>query len=210
MRINSVRRNATKILASIALVAGAATVAGVGTFGAFTDTTTADTSVETGVVDVRMNGGGQGVELDLSNMVPGDKVQVPITISRGAGSVKLGDLAVTTNATNNTLTSKLILGVDKCSQAWTTSADKLSCNGSTTPVYIGPSNIAVQSVHDVWWTQSWINTLNDDKAIYLRATLSLPSSAGNDVAGQTADITWSVTGTQRSGKDSVVIPTPVS
>ena len=40
------RATATKVIASVALLAGAASVAGMGTFGAFTDTTTADQAVD--------------------------------------------------------------------------------------------------------------------------------------------------------------------
>lgn len=199
-------RFAAKILATVALVVAAGTVAGVGTFGAYTDTTTADTAVSSGVVDVRMNGGSQGVHVDAAKMVPGDAVQIPITISRGPDSVDLGDLAVSTVISNrNRLTDNLILSVGRCSQAWTSANDHLTCGGIYTPIYIGSNGVELGST-DTWLTSDWTDILNSGRSLYLRATLTLNPLAPQETSGMATGITWKVSGTQRTSKTSVATP----
>ena len=96
------RKHLTKIAATVALVAGAAGVAGVGTFGAYTDTTAAETKVDSGRVDVRMNGFEKGISITKSNMAAGDVVYVPITIERLKDSLPLGGLNVSSAVTGTT------------------------------------------------------------------------------------------------------------
>lgn len=49
------RKNATKVFASVVLVAGAASVAGLGTYGSFTSTTSASETVTNGKVVIGLN-----------------------------------------------------------------------------------------------------------------------------------------------------------
>ncbi|GAA4740014.1 hypothetical protein GCM10023350_25560 [Nocardioides endophyticus] len=74
MRATTARRNAVKIFATVALVASAAAVAGIGTYGAYTGTTSADVSIGSAKVSVLMNDDDQGIHVDAKGMVPGGKV----------------------------------------------------------------------------------------------------------------------------------------
>jgi spore coat-associated protein N len=200
-------KNATKILATIALVAGAGAVAGIGTFGAYTDTTTADVSVGTAKVSVLMNDNDQGIHIDATSMVPGDKVVFPVSIKRAAGSAELGDVTLQTTITNqNALTDALRLTVDSCSKAWTVSGSSVTCSGTTTNVSTDGGLVGNGATNAWGQTSSWVPTLNNNAPVYLRATLTLPGTAGNSTAGLTTGVTWALTGTQRTGKTTVVTP----
>jgi len=200
-------RFVAKIIATVALVAGAGAVAGVGTFGAYTDTTTADMTVGSGKVSVLMNGVDNGIHVDAKNMVPGDKVVFPVSIKRETGSVELGDLTLQTTITNqNALTDALRLTVDSCSKAWTVSGSAVTCSGTTTSVSTDGGLIGNGATSAWGETTSWVPNLNNFAPVYLRATLTLPSSAGNNTAGLTTGITWTLTGTQRTAKTTVVTP----
>jgi spore coat-associated protein N len=202
-------RFVAKILATVALVAGAGAVAGVGTFGAYTDTTTADMTVGSGKVSVLMNGGDNGIHVDAKNMVPGDKVVFPVSIKRETGSVELGDLTLQTTITNqNALTDALRLSVDSCSVPWTVSGSTVTCTGGTTTTVSTDGGLVGNGATSAWGeTSSWLPALNaSNNGVYLRATLSLPSSASSSTQGLTTGVTWKLIGTQRTAKTTVVTP----
>lgn len=72
--------HARKILGSVAAVAVTATVAGLGTFGTFTDSTSGDTGVQSGsfTIDVGVPGGPSTIPVSTANFLPGD------SLTRGA------------------------------------------------------------------------------------------------------------------------------
>ncbi|GAA1757930.1 hypothetical protein GCM10009795_000390 [Nocardioides hankookensis] len=197
----------TKLFASVALVAGAAAVAGIGTFGAYTDTTTADVSVSSAKVSVLMNDNDAGIHVDAKNMVPGDKVVFPVSIKRAAGSAQLGDVTLQTTITDqNALTDALRLTVDSCTNPWTVSGSAVTCSGTTTNVSTDGGLVGNGATSAWGQTSSWVPNLNNNTPVYLRATLTLPSTAGNNTAGLSTGITWTLTGTQRTAKTTVVNP----
>src|SRR3546814_20422796 len=125
MRTNtkSGRKNSVKILASAALVVAAAGVAGLGTYGSFTSTTAADTSVGTGVVTMNMSSQAtRGLDVAVTNMVPTDTAQRAVQLTRSATSESFGGVPLTTTmATHNLLksgTNGIQLAVDPCSVSW--------------------------------------------------------------------------------------------
>lgn len=209
MSTTTARRNAVKILASVALVAGAATVAGIGTFGAYTDTTSADTSVSSASVQVLMNGSDNGVKVDAIDMRPGSKVVAPIKITRGADTSPIDDLVVDTKVTTvNALSSALRLSVDACSVPWTQTGSNLTCTGTTTNVAqdapLGDSHGSTKAYQP---TAGWVGQLNSNNPIYLRATLSLPTGASESSSGLKTGITWKLSATLATGTTTVVTPT---
>src|SRR3546814_19981933 len=122
MRTNtkSGRKNSVKILASAALVVAAAGVAGLGTYGSFTSTTAADTSVGTGVVTMNMSSQAtRGLDVAVTNMVPPDTAQRAVQLTRSATSESFGGVTLTpTLATDHLLksgTTGIKLAVDACS-----------------------------------------------------------------------------------------------
>ncbi|MBZ5738474.1 hypothetical protein [Nocardioides mangrovi] len=209
MRTTTARRTITKILATVALVGGAASVAGVGTFGAYTDTTDAGASVDSGTVGVLMNSAANSTGVTASKMVPGDSIVFPVTIQLAPNSVQLGGLDLTTTITNNNaLTQALRLTVDNCDKPWVVNGNAMTCPGTTTNLSTnGP--LGDNGPTSGWGqTSSWLPTINSGKAVYIRATLTLPSStSGSSTQGLSTGVTWTLTGTQRTGTTTVVTPT---
>ncbi|MFC7493201.1 MULTISPECIES: hypothetical protein [unclassified Nocardioides] len=208
MRSNTVRRNATKIMASVALVAGAAMVAGMGTFGAYTDTTTADAAVSSAKVQILMNGGDNGVSVNAKDLRPGSAIVVPVTVTRGANTSQIDDLLVQTRVTQkNAFSDALRLSVDTCSVPWVVSGSQLTCSGTTTLVAKDAPLGDVQGSTKSWGTTAnWITRLNEGNPVHIRATLALPMSAGNATSGLSTDVSWSLTGTLATGGSTVVTP----
>jgi len=199
--MRSARTHLTKIAATVALVAGAAGVAGVGTFGAYTDTTSADTTVGSGKVSVLMNGYANGVTITKSKMAAGDVAYAPITIEREAGSLALGGLSVST-AVSGDLASTLNVTIQTCTAQ--VPADGKTCAGAAS-LYTGPLS-SVGTISNFPLPGEWVSKLNADTKIFLRLTLTLPASAGQETQDKTAQMSVSLTGTQRAAETTAVTP----
>ena len=133
----SIKTTSGKILASVALVGTAAAVAGMGTFGAFTDsTTTVDQAVTAGTVIIDLTDPGT-LNVPVTHLLPGDSVEKFATLSNTGNSdfntISLST-ALATGATTNLLTSDatngLQLTIESCSTAWTVVANGAdTCTG---------------------------------------------------------------------------------
>lgn len=196
------RKNSVKILVSAAIVAAAAGVAGLGTYGSFTSSTNASTAVSTGVVELEMSSQAtRGLDVAVTNMVPGDYAQRAVALTRSATSETFGSLTLTTNATVENLlktgNDALRLGVDACSVAWTKDAgsNDLLCSGTTTVVLASGSVIRT----DVDLPAA-LSALNDSKVANLRLVVSLPQAADNTYQGLSNTITVAFTATQRDAE----------
>ncbi|MFC4786445.1 TasA family protein [Nocardioides sp. MAHUQ-72] len=202
MRTSS-HKTAVKILASVVLVGGAASVAGLGTFGSFSDTTAADQSVATGKVDLGLTQhASAGTTVAAVDLVPGDTVQRSVTLTRSSDTEKFGSVLLTTTAgTQNVLatdaTNGLQLRVDQCSVAWVKNADgSLTCGGTTTGIVA--SRAVVGSALDLGAATTTMNS--SAAASNLRLTLTLPTSAGNTFQGLANTITFTFDATQRTAE----------
>ncbi|HEY9565775.1 MAG TPA: TasA family protein [Nocardioides sp.] len=205
MRTNtkSGRKNSVKILASAALVVAAAGVAGLGTYGSFTSTTAADTSVGTGVVTMNMSSQAtRGLDVAVTNMVPTDTAQRAVQLTRSATSESFGGVTLTTTmATDNLLksgTNGIKLAVDACSVAWVKSAttNDLTCSGTTTSVIPQGS----PALANVAMPKALTDLNSSAKAANLRVTLALPEAADNTYQGLNNSVNFSFTATQRAGE----------
>lgn len=193
-----------RTLASLTVVAAAASVAGLGTFATFTSSTSASHSVSAGSVSVALGAVGPANRLTVgaTSVLPGDTLQraVDLTNNGVAGSDNLSSITLTTTASPSSLldtdaTNGLQMAIDKCSVAWTESASPpytYTCGGTTTSVLasravIG-SNIALSGLAST-------TTGSTDR---LRVTLTLPSSAPNTMQGLSSTITYTFVGTQRA------------
>lgn len=202
MRLGT-RSTAVKVLASVVLVGGAASVAGLGTFGAFTSTTSATEQVGSGKVVLTSAAGVQGLSVAATNMVPGDTAERSITLTRSSdteafGSVKLTTAGTASNLLTSDATNGLQLKVDECSVAWTKSASgALACSGTTTTVVTQRGVIG--SNLDLGAATA---TLNGATATSnLRVTVSLPASADNTFQGLSNTINFTFDATQRAAKN---------
>jgi spore coat-associated protein N len=200
MRLGT-RKTAVKILASVVLVGGAASVAGLGTFGSFTSTTSASENVSTGKVVLAAGSSVRGLDVAATNMVPGDTAQRTITLTRSSDTEAFGSVKVTTaGTTSNVLTSDatngLQLKVDQCSAAWVKQANNtLSCSGTTTPIVAQRAIVGTNLDLGAATT-----ALNAAGASNLRVTVSLPSTADNTFQGLSNTINFTFDATQRAEK----------
>ncbi len=206
MRIAS-RSTAVKIFASVVLVGGAASVAGLGTFGSFTSTTSASQAAATGKVVLSSTAGAVGMTTTpVINMVPGDAMQRTITLARSTdtdsfGSVKLTTTGSASNVLTSDATNGLQLKIDQCSVAWVkaTGSNDLTCAGTTTAVIA--QRAVIGSTIDLPVATT---ALNGAGAVSnLRATISLPTAADNTFQGLSNTLTFTFDATQRAASTTL-------
>ena len=193
------RATATKVVASVALLAGAASVAGLGTFGAFSSTTSASQEVAAGTV--KLGTLNPTVSTKVAGMVPGDTVERAVTLTREAGSETFGSVKLTTAASGANLLSTdvvngLKLAVDECATAWVKDGNKLSCASNVTKVL--EARPVVGTGIDLAAPLKSVNA--EGRTSYLRVTLALPESAGNDFQNLASTVGFTFDATQRAGE----------
>jgi spore coat-associated protein N len=195
------RSRARKLVASVALLGAAASIAGLGTFATFTSTTSANHTVASGTVTIALGATGaptNRLTVDATALAPGDTIQRSVDLIN-QGSLDLASITLTTSASPTSLLDSdsangLQMVIDRCSVAWTESGPPYTytCSGSTSSVLasrpvIG-SNLALSNLG------SLISAATD----HLRVTLTFPSGAGNSLQNQSSTITYTFTGTQRA------------
>ncbi|WP_251044180.1 CalY family protein [Arthrobacter sp. ISL-48] len=190
-----------KILASVALVGTAAAVAGMGTYGAFTSTTSASQAVTAATTVISLTGTNT-LAVAVTGLLPGDSVEKFVTLSNPAGSSDLNAVTLTTTsptpATANVLTTDgtngLQLTIESCTAAWTVvAAGADTCSGTTTTVLAKTSIIGANRA------LAGLASLTAAGADNLKVTTSLPTSADNTFQGLTSTITFKFDATQRTG-----------
>jgi spore coat-associated protein N len=192
-----------KVVLSVALVGSASAIASLGTFATFTSSTSASEAVDSGTVTVALGATGAATNrltVNASGIVPGDTMQRSFDLSntgdQAMASVKLTTTAPVSSLLNSDVTNGLQMVIDKCSVAWTEAgtspAFTYTCSGTTTTVF------ASRAVIGSNLTLSGLSSLAAGGIDHLRATLTLPTGAGNTLQGLASTITYSFTGTQRA------------
>ena len=95
------RSNTRKVVGSLAIAGTAAAVAGLGTFGTFTDSTTpVATTVATGTLDINLAqpSGAYAIPVTTTNFVPGDSITRSVNLSND-GSTALSSVTLASIAT---------------------------------------------------------------------------------------------------------------
>ncbi len=194
---------ARKILASLAVIGTAAAVAGLGTYGSFTDSTTpVSTTVETGTLSINLAqpGGAVAIPVSTANFVPGDSMSRAVTLKNdGTSALSSVTLAVATSGTANKLTTDttngLQLAVESCSVAWTpggtAEAPTFTCSGTKTQL-ISKSVLGSAAVP----SPSSLAAGGTDHLVF---TVSLPTTADNTFQTLSSPLTLTFTGVQRNG-----------
>jgi Camelysin metallo-endopeptidase len=191
---------ARKVVGSLGVLGTAAAVAGMGTFGNFTDSTTpVATTIQSGTLSIDLSQPGFAVPVTTTGFVPGDSMTRAVNLVNDGnsplGSVTLASTATAGSVLTTDLSNGLQLTVKKCSVAWTqggtASAATYTCSGTETLVGSGPvvSNITVNGAA----------ALNAGGTDYLTFSISLPASADNTFQGKSASLSLVFTGTQRTG-----------
>jgi spore coat-associated protein N len=190
-----------KLLATIAVLGAAASIAGLGTYATFTSTTSESHAISSGTVTIALGATGAStnrLNIGASGVAPGDTIQRSVDLTN-SGSLDLASVTLTTTASPSSLldtdaANGLQMVIDKCSVAWTESGPPYTytCGGSTSSVVasravIG-SNIALSN----------LGATTAGATDHLRVTLTLPSVAGNTLQNQSSTISYAFTGTQRA------------
>jgi hypothetical protein len=192
--------NARKVVGSLAIIGTAAAVAGMGTFGTFTDSTTpVDTTIQSGTLSIDVTQTGYAVPVTTTGFLPGDSLTRAVTLVND-GTAQLGSISFTSAATvGSVLTSDIVNGLQlslkSCSVAWTqggtASAPTYTCGGTTTTLVNGPAVTNAPLTNPA--------SINAGGRDYLVFSVSLPTSADNTFQGKSSTLSLSFTGVQRSG-----------
>lgn len=192
----SIKTTSGKILASVALVGTAAAVAGMGTYGAFTSTTSASQAVTAGTVVIDL-GASNTLAVGVTGLLPGDSVEKFATLTN-SGNSALNNITLTASTTSPTAltadtTKGLQLTIESCSTAWTVVAAAAdTCSGTTTTV------LAKSPVIGANKALAGLASLAASGTDNLKVTTTLPTTADNTFQGLTSTIDIAFTGTQRT------------
>ncbi len=183
-----------KVLGSLAVIGTAAAVAGLGTFGTFTDSTTPiSAQVTSGTVSINLSE-PVAIPATTAGFLPGDSLTRPVTLTNDGNSplssVNLG--VTTTNPTVLTTdkTNGLQLALKSCTVPWTQNGAATTCTGTETLVHSG-SAIGDRPVPGA-------ASLTPGGVDHLAVTIALPTTAGNDFQGKTSTLSLTFSGVQRA------------
>jgi hypothetical protein len=193
------RRSAVKIVGALSAVGAAVAVAGLGTFGQFTDSTSpVNTKVDSGVVSIDVSSpSGASVPFSGGMMLAGDSRSALVDLvnygTTALTAVTLKSTATSSSVLDQDAVNGLQLTVESCSVAWTTGAAAPTCSGTSRTFFTQPilvNNVALTSSA----------ALAAGATDHLKLTASLPSSASGDAfEGATSNLNFVFTGSQRGG-----------
>lgn len=193
----------SKLAVTVAALGTAAGVAGLGTFGTFTDTTSASTPVDSGVVDINVGATGASTNrltIAAVDIVPGDTMQRGFTLINAStddlASITLSSSASTSSLLDTDATNGLQMVVEKCSIAWVEAgispAFTYTCLGTTSTV------LASRAVIGSALSLSNLGSTTAGATDNLRMTLTLPSTADNTFQNRASTVAFTFTATQRA------------
>lgn len=200
--MTSNRATTRKVVGSLAIAGAAAAVAGLGTFGTFTSSTTpVATQVTTGSVAINLAqpSGSFTIPATTTGFVPGDSLTRAVTLSNSGtaalSSVTLGTTASASNLLSTDTVNGLQLAIKSCSvpytQGGTAAAPTYTCSGAETQLLSGAAVSNTQL--------PGLASLNPGGSDNLVFTVSLPTSAGNTFQGLSNTLNLTFTGVQRTG-----------
>jgi hypothetical protein len=194
------RSTRARIAASVVVLGAAAGVAGLGTHGTFTDSTTPVISrTDTGVLSIALTEAAHTATLSLFDQgvfLAGDVESSPIDLvndgTAALSELRLGSVATDSSVLDTDRVDGLQLAVDSCSEAWAPVHDDWVCGGTTTRHYTGPivTDVALRDAA----------SLAPGGTDHLLLTASLPSTTTADlVEGATSSLDFVFSGAQRAG-----------
>ncbi|SFL96186.1 TasA family protein [Geodermatophilus ruber] len=194
---------ARKVVGSLGVIGTAAAVAGLGTFGTFTDSTApVSTQVQSGTVSIDLAQGPIAIPASTTGFVPGDTMSRLVTLRNDGGSALSSvTLSVTPSKSNVLTTDKtngLQLSLQACSGTWTQggapNAPTYTCTNGTTRNLVAPGGVA--RTNEALVTPASLNPGGADQLVF---TISLPTSANNNFQGLDTQLSLVFEGTQRNG-----------
>ncbi|TFV78263.1 hypothetical protein E4P39_03285 [Blastococcus sp. CT_GayMR19] len=197
------RSTTRKLVGSLAILGTAAAVAGLGTYGNFTDSTTLmNTTVDTGTLSINLAqpGGAVAVPVTTTGFVPGDSMSRAVNLINDGGSA-LGSVTVTSSVTSpaSVLTTDVVnglqLSIKGCSVAWTQggtpTAPTYACSGTERSIVSGPAANNAALVNPASLAAGGVDNL-----VF---TVALPASADNTFQNKSASLSLTFTAAQRTG-----------
>ena len=202
MSTNTITNSATarKVVGSLGVIGAAAAVAGMGTFGSFTDSSTpVATTIQSGTLNIDVAQQGFAVPVTTAGFVPGDSLTRAVNLVN-SGNVALGSVTLNTTVSAPSIlttdtTNGLQLALKSCTVAWTqggtAQAPTYTCSGTERLVANGPAvgNYALSNPA----------SLASGGTDYLTFAISLPGTADNTFQGKSAALSLVFTGNQRTG-----------
>ncbi|MEO5780568.1 MULTISPECIES: TasA family protein [Arthrobacter] len=183
----------SKVLASAALLAAAAGVAGLGTYGGFTASTSASAPVKAATVNLA-SGENSRLNVAANGAIPGDTMQRAFTLVNN-GDQDLTGITLTTAASPSSILDTdtqngLQMKIESCPVAWTEAGVAPSytytCQGAGNPQIT--TVLASRAVAGSNLALSNLTSAVAGRTDFLRVTLSVPSGAGNEFQGKNSTI----------------------
>ncbi len=186
-----------KVLGSLAVIGTAAAVAGLGTFGTFTDSTTpVSAQLTSGTVSIKLSE-PVAIPATTAGFLPGDSLTRPVTLTND-GNSPLSSVALGVTTTNpSVLTTDPVNGLQltlkACSVAWTQAgtAPLYTCAGTERAITTGGAAIGNRTLEAP-------ASLTPGGTDHLLITLSLPATADNTFQGKTSTLALTFSGVQRA------------
>jgi hypothetical protein len=191
----STRDTTRKVLGSLAVLGTAAAVAGLGTFGTFTDSTTPiSTQVASGTVSIDLTQPAAPIPAITTGFLPGDSTTRAVTLvndgNSALSSVSLGVTAPVSSVLTTDKVNGLQLALRSCSVPWTQNGVATTCGGTESLVHAGPA-VGDRAV-------TGAASLNPGGVDHLAVTISLPTTADNTFQGRTSTLALTFSGVQRA------------
>jgi hypothetical protein len=187
-----------KVLGSLAVIGTAAAVAGLGTFGTFTDSTTpVSAQLTSGTVSIDLAQPAAPIPAVTTGLLPGDSIARTLTLVND-GNSPLSSVALGVTTTNpSVLTTDPVNGLQltlkACSVAWTQAgtAPLYTCAGTERAITTGGAAIGNRTLEAP-------ASLTPGGTDHLLLTLSLPTTADNTFQGKTSTLALTFSGVQRA------------
>jgi hypothetical protein len=199
------RSTAAQIVGTVGVLGVAATIAGLGTLGNFTDSTApVDTTVDTGVLSIDVADAGDSLAMPFGGglILAGDSRSYRLDLVNDGDSA-LSSVTMTSRATASSIldtdtVNGLQLTATNCSVPWTVSNSVYSCAGTPTTFYSGP--IVVSGGSGSGSIIPAAASLAAGGVDHLLLTATLPAGASGDAfEGATSSLEFFFSGTQRAG-----------
>ncbi|RBY86821.1 hypothetical protein [Blastococcus sp. TF02A-26] len=191
------RRTRARVAASVAVLGVTGAVAGLATYGTFTDSTSpVVTTTGTGVLSIDLGTAAGAATIELfpnGGFLAGDSESSPVDLvndgTTALSAVSLASRATTSSALDTDPVNGLQLTVRDCSVDWAKVDGAWSCSGAAATLYSG--RILLDSA------LPGVDSLAPGGVDHLLLTASLPSTATAGGAASALDFTF--TAVQRDG-----------
>jgi Camelysin metallo-endopeptidase len=192
------RHPAAKVVASLGVVGATVAIAGLGTFGSFSESTApVESNVATGTLSINLSPAATyaTVPVTTGGLMPGDRSSTPFDLINdgdiGWEAVNLTSWATASSLLDSDPVNGLQLTVESCSTAWGVVGSGYVCGGTVQEFYSGPI-IADRPL-------AGATSLQPGRVDHLLATIDFPTTAGDALENEVSQLAFRFTAVQRDG-----------